>query len=165
MQAQRSITPQPENIWKVSAWKWGIDKGAPRWRLAFFNWVFLPFLDLAFKLGIPTPKEVLIESDEHGNVRRTYRWFEDEGFFPCKEQADVACLEEHWGYTMLPYGKLLTHESGQVNGTIFPRKRKGSHKWAKPKSTFVIKDRIKDEREQQTLAAALSQLNQVLDRR
>lgn len=164
VQAEQSVAPELRDVWKVSAWKWGIDKGAPQWKCLFFNWVFLPFLNLSFKLGIPTPKEVVVESDEQGNTRRIYRWFEDEGIFEDADQADAGCLGEHWGYTRLPYGRLMPPESAQYAGTIFPRK-KNPRKWAKPSLSLVIKDRIKDEREQKTLAAYLAQLNQVLDRR
>lgn len=164
MRAEQAIVPE-RTVWKVSAWKWGVDASAPRWKCLFFKWVFLPFLGLSFKLGIPSPKEVLVESDHQGNIRRTYRWFEDEGIFEEEDQADAGCLEEHWGYTPLPYGRLMPPGSGQYGGTIFPRKKKGSRKWARPKFPFVIKDRAKEEREQQTLSQTLERLNQVLDRR
>lgn len=162
MQAQQSITPL-KDVWKVSAWKWGIDKGAPRWRYLFFHWVFLPFLDFSFKLGIPTPKEREVESDEHGNTRVTYRWFEDEGIFPDPDQAEAGCLEEHWGYTCLPFGRLMPPESAQYGRTTFPRKKKGSRKWGALKFPFLIKDRKAEEQREKTLADYLARLNQVLD--
>jgi hypothetical protein len=165
VQAQQSIVPDFKDVFKVSAWKWGIDSGSPRWRQLFFKWLFLPFLSLSFKLGIPTPKEVVVESDEHGNTRRIYRWFEDEGIFEHEDQADAGCLDEHWGYTPLPYGRLMPPGSGQYGGTTFPRKQKGARKWSKPKFPFVIKNRTELEHKDQTLAEALSHLNQVLDRR
>lgn len=148
MRAEESITPSPEitEVFKVAQWKWGLDNGAPRWRRIFFNWIFLPFLSLSYKLGIPTPTERVIESDEHGNTRIVHRWFEDEGLFQHSEQADAGCLDEHWGYTNLPYGRLMPPGSGQYGVTIFPRKKKGSHKWAKPKFPFLIKPRREEER-------------------
>lgn len=170
MRAQRTITEQPSpetrDVWKVAQWKWGIDRGSPRWKQLFFKWIFLPFQSFSFKLGIPTPKEVEVTSDEHGRTRRIFRWWEDEGIFDTPEQADAGCLEEHWGYTNVPYGRLLPSQSGQAGITIFPRKKdpKKSHQWAKPKSTFVIKDRAKEEREQQDWKECLRRLNQVLDR-
>lgn len=163
MRAEQSITPDPKDVFKVSAWKWGIDCNSPRWRHIFFNWIFLPFLNLSFKLGIPTPKEVLVESDERGHVRRTFRWFEDEGIFEHEEQADAGCLGEHWGYTRLPYGRLMPPDSAQYAGTKFPRK-KNPNKWVKPKLSLIIKDRVKEEQEQRTLAEYLARINQVLDR-
>lgn len=170
MRAERSIVeqPQPEarDVWKVAQWKWGIDAGSPWWKRLYFKYVFLPFQSFSFRLGIPTPKEVEVTADEHGRVRRVFRWWEDEGIFECEEQADAGCLEQHWGYVRLPYGRLMPPDSGQYAGTVFPRKRSPSesHQWAKPKSTFVIKDRKQDERKDETLAVALAKLNQVLDR-
>lgn len=165
MRVEQSINPEPRDVYKVSVWKWGIDKGSPRWKQLYFKWVFLSFLDFSHKLGIPSPKEVVVESDQQGNIRRIFRWFEDEGIFESAEQADLGCLEEHWGYTPLPYGRLMPPGSGQYGGTVFPRKKDGSHKWAKPKFPFVIKDRKQDEQKDQTLAVALAKLNQILDRR
>lgn len=156
--------PQPRDIFKVAQWKWGIDEGSPRWRRIFFDWVFLPFLSFSYKLGVPTPTERIIESDSHGNTRITHRWFEDEGSFDYEEQADAGCLDEHWGYTRLPHGRLMPPGSGQYGGTIFPRK-KNPRKWAKRVFPFIIKDRKQDEQKDQTLAETLTRLNQVLDRR
>lgn len=163
MQVQQSVVPATKDVYKVAAWKWGVDAGSPRWRQLFFKWVFLPFLDFAFRLGIPTPKEVTIESDENGNTRKTFRWWEDIGIFEHEDQADASCLDEHTGYTLLPYGRSMPPGSGQYGGTIFPRKKKGSRKWSRPKFPFVIKDRVKDEREQQTLADYIKQLHRILD--
>lgn len=154
----------PRDVYKVSQWKWNIDKTEPWWRKVFFRRVFLPFLDFSFgTMKVPIPKEVVVESDEQGRVRRTYRWFEDEGIFPDADQADAGCLAEHWGYKRMPYGRLMPAESAQYSGTVFPRK-KNPKKWANPKLALIIKDRIKEEREQQTLSNALARLNQVLDR-
>lgn len=170
MHPQRSIvksSPEPRDVWKVAQWKWGIDKGSPWWKQLFFRCVFLPFQSFAFRLGIPAPKEVVVEFDEHEHIiRRTFRWWEDEGIFEDAEKADAGCLEEHWGYTNLPLGRLMPSESGQYGVTVFPRKAnpKRSHQWAKPQSVFIIKDRKQDEKKDQTLAAALTKLNQVLDR-
>lgn len=174
MIAERSIiedNQKPEveyrDVYKVAQWKWGIDEGSPLWKRLFFKWIFLPFQSFAFKLGIPTPKEVVVESDERGRVRRTFRWWEDQGIFDDPDQADAGCLEEHWGYTNLPHGKLMPSESGQYGVTIFPRKKnpKRSHRWANYASTFVIKDRKQDQQKDQSLAMMLAKLNQVLDRR
>lgn len=169
MRAERSITEQScadtRDVWKVAQWKWGIDKGSPHWKQLFFNWIFLPFLDFAFKLGIPSPKEVVVETDENGRVRRIYRWFEDEGIFDDPDQADAGCLDEHWGYTNLPFGRLMPSESATYGRTIFPRKQdpKKALQWAKPKSTFVIKSRKQEEQQQRTLTDYIAQLNRILD--
>lgn len=164
MQAEHSIATETKEVWKVSQWKWNIDKGSPRWKHLFFNWIYLPFQNFSFKLGIPAPKEVLVESDQCGNVRRLFRWFEDEGIFEHEDQADAGCLDEHWGYCPLPYGRLMVPGSGQYSGTVFPRK-KHPRKWSKRVFPFIIKDRKQDEQKDQTLAETLERLNQVLERR
>lgn len=168
MRAERSITitPEPRDVYKVAQWKWNIDEGSPRWKQLFFKYVFLPFQSFSFKLGVPTPKEVVVEYDEQRRiVQRTFRWWEDEGIFDDPDQADAGCLAEHWGYTNLPHGRLMPSESGTYGVTIFPRKQrpKQSHQWAKPRSVFVIKDRKQEERQQQTLAEYIAQLHRVLD--
>lgn len=163
MQAQQSVLPDTKDVYKVAVWKWGVDAGSPCWRQLFFKWAFLPFLGLAFRLGIPTPKEVIIEADEKGNTRKTYRWWEDVGIFEHEDQADAGCLDEHTGYAALPYGRLMPPDSGQYGGTVFPRKKKGSRKWAKPKFPFVLKDRTEEERQQRALKERLAELNRVLD--
>lgn len=109
----------------------------------------------------------MVEFDQHERViRRIFRWWEDEGIFDEVDQADAGCLDEHYGYTNLPYGRLMPPQSGTYGITIFPRKQnpKKSHQWAKPQSTFIIKDRKQDEKKDETLAVALAKLNQVLDR-
>lgn len=169
MRAERSITeqssPDIRDVYKVAQWKWGIDEGSPWWKRFYFKYIFLTFLSWSFQLGIPTPKEVEVTSDEHGRVKRVFRWWEDEGIFECEEQADAGCLEQHWGYVKLPLGRLMPPDSAQYAGTVFPRKKdpKKALQWAKPKSTFVIKDRAKEEREQQEWQECLRRLNQALD--
>lgn len=165
MRAEQSLTPESKDVFKVAQWKWGIDDGSPRWRQIFFRWIFLPFQEFSFKLGVPTPKEVVVESDSKGNVRHTFRWWEDEGIFELPEQAEAGCLEEHWGYTNLPYGRLMPSRSGQYGVTIFPRKKKGSHKWSKPKFPYLIKDRKQDEQRDRQWANFMAELNRVLDQR
>lgn len=155
---------KPKTIWKVSVWKDDIDPASPWWRRAYFKYVYLPFIDLSFRLGIPKTKEVIVESDDQGRVRRTYQWFEDVGSFDTEEQADAACLTERYGYKEQPHGQLGPYESAQFKGTTFPRK-KNPRKWAKPVLSLVIKDRKADEQERATLAQCLQALNQELDRR
>jgi hypothetical protein len=154
----------PRKVFKVSEWKWGVDAGSPWWRRAFFKYAFLPFINFSFGVvGIPTPKECEVTSDENGRVTKKYSWFEDVAILPDEDMADNACLNEHTGYKPMFYGKVAPHESGQSSGTIFPRKKKGSRKWANPALSLVIKDRKEDERERETLAECLKQINQVLD--
>jgi hypothetical protein len=163
MRAERSI-PQPRDVFKVIQWKDNIDPTEPWWKRAYFRYLFLPFQNFSFKLGIPAVKEVTVESDEKGNVRRTFRWCEDQGVFDTEEQADAGCLAERWGYTKLPYGRLVPPDSAQYDGgTIYPRK-KNPKRWTQPTLSLIVKDRIKEEHEQQALSTALTRLNQVLDR-
>lgn len=158
------VDSETRDVFKVAQWKWNIDKGAPLWKRLFFKWIFLPFQGFAFRLGIPTPKEVVIESDPDGRTRKTFRWWEDEGIFACADQAEVGCLEEHWGYTNLPFGRLMPPGSAQYGVTIFPRKQRGSQQWAKLAFPIILKDRKQEEREQRILRDGLAELNRVLDR-
>ena len=170
MRAEDRI-PTPKTGWKVSVWKDDVDPSSPWWRKAFFKHVYLRFWDLSFKLGIPKAKEVTIESDEHGNSRRTYRWFEDISVFDHEDQADAACLTERYLYTEIPHGQSAPFDSAQLKGSVFPRKKK-PRKWANPVFSLILKDRKQEEIEQQereqgkqALAQCLNELNHVLDRR
>lgn len=160
MRAERTIE-QPREVWKVSQWKHDVDISEPRWKRAFFRYIFLPFLDMSFRLGIPAIKEVIIEADEKGRVRRTFRWFEDQGIFESEDQAINGCLGQRWGYARLPFGRLMPPESAQYGGMIFPHK-KDPKKWAKPTLSLIIKDRKEDECKDKALAECLNQINQVL---
>lgn len=106
--------------------------------------------------------EVTVESDEKGRVRRTYRWFEDEGIFDDEDQADLACLTEHHGYRKMLKNRVHPSESTQTFGTIFPRK-KNPRKWAKPTFTLLAKDRRKEEHEQKLLKEYITRIDQALD--
>lgn len=162
MRVKQSIHPELKDVYKVSQWKWNIDEGSPWWKQFYFKHIFLRFLLFSLWLGIPTPKEVIIESDQQGRIRKTFRWFEDEGIFEHREQADAGCLAEHWGYTLLPYGRLMPPDSAQYSGTVFPRK-KNPNKWAKPVLSLVIKDRKQDEKVKEEYSKCLQKLSQVLD--
>jgi hypothetical protein len=156
--------PESRDVWKVSQWKWNLDDGAPWWQRWYFRLAYLPFLLFSYSIfKVPAVKEVLVESDAQGNVRRTFRWSEDEGIFEYEDQADAGCLGEHWGYCKLPFGRLMPPDSAQYSGTIFPRK-KNPKRWANPKLRLVIKDRVADERRDKQWAEFLSRMNQVLDR-
>lgn len=162
MRVKQSIHPELKDVYKVSQWKWNIDEGSPWWKQFYFKHIFLRFLLFSLWLGIPAPKEVIIESDQQGRIRKTFRWFEDEGIFEHREQADAGCLGEHWGYTLLPYGRLMPPDSAQYSGTVFPRK-KNPNKWAKPVLSLVIKDRKQDEKVKEEYSKCLQKLSQVLD--
>jgi hypothetical protein len=166
MRAEREVEAPPlKDVWKVSQWKTAVDPTEPWWRRAFHKYIYLPFQDLSFGvMKVPTVKEVIVESDDKGHVRRTFRWFEDEGIFETEEQADAGCLGEQWGYKRMPFGRLMPVESSQYSGTVFPRK-KNPKKWSKPVLSLVTKNRKEEEREKQALAECLTELNHVLDRR
>jgi hypothetical protein len=160
MRAEQQL-PRPKTIWKVSVWKDEIDPSSPWWQRAYFKYVYLLFQDFSFWLGIPKTKEVVVESDKDGNVKRTYLWFEDIGSFDTEEQADAACLTERYGYKEQPHGLSAPFDSAQFKGTFFPRKKR-PRKWAKPTLSLIIKDRRQDEQEREQLTECLKQVNQVL---
>jgi hypothetical protein len=154
-----------QDVFKVSEWKWNVDAGSPWWRRLFFKYVFLPFINFSFgTMKVPTPKEVTVESDEKGNIQRTFVWFEDIAILPDEDMADRACLNEHTGYKRMTYGRVAPSESAQRYGTVFPRK-KNPRRFAKPVLSLVIKDRIEDERQNKEWLDCLAKLNQELDRR
>lgn len=162
MRAEHTI--EPRDVWKVCQWKHDVDVSEPWWRRAYFRFIFIPFLNFSFKLGIPAVKEVVTESDEQGHIRQRFQWYEDQGIFESAEAAEAGCLGERWGYCKLPFGRLMPPDSAQYSGTIFPRK-KNSKKWARPQLSLIIKDRHQDEQEHNELAACLRELNHVLDRK
>lgn len=164
MRAEHHIDT-PRDVYKVAQWKYEIDPSEAWWRRAYFRYIYLPFLNFSFgRMGVPAVKEVAVESDDSGNVRRVFSWYEDEGIFESEDAARAGCLGERWGYTKLPLGRLMPSESAQYSGTIFPRK-KNPTKWAKPVLSLVINDRKQIERERQCLQECLTELNRVLDRR
>lgn len=165
MRAEHSL-PAPdedEYVYKVSQWKWEPDPSAPWWQRKFFHWVYLPFQNFALSVfKIPSVMEVIIESDDKGRVRRTFRWYEDEGIYDDEDRAERACLGEHWGYRKTLKNRLHPSESTQTFGTIFPRK-KNPRKWAKPTFSLIAKDRQKEEREQKLLAQYIQEISKALD--
>lgn len=164
MRAEREVS-SPREVFKVAQWKTDIDPTEPWWRRAYHRWIYLPFQNFSFGvMGVPTVKEVTVESDANGSIKRVFSWFEDEGIFEHEDEADHACLGERWGYKKMPYGRLVPPESAQYSGTVFPRK-KNPRRWAKPTLSLIIKDRKEDERASAELAECLAELNHVLDRR
>lgn len=105
-------------VWPVKARKYGVDAGSPWWQRWYFRFVYLPFLRFSFKrFKIPAAKEVTIEGK-----RVTFSWFEDQGIFETKEQAEAACLGPMWSYKKLPLNRLLAKESSKYDGgDVYPR--------------------------------------------
>jgi hypothetical protein len=158
---------EPRHVFKVSVWKTKPDASAPWWQRWFHRFVYLPFQNFSITvMKIPPVKQVVIESNSQGSTHKTFGWFEDIAIFEHEEQADAGCLTESEFYTRLPFGRLMPEESAQYEygAPTFPR-RKNPKRWAKPVLSLIIKDRKEDEKKDQTLAAALTKLNQVLDRR
>lgn len=163
MRAEQSL-PEPKDVYKVSVWKWKPDASAPWWQRWYFRFVYLPFQNFSFGvMGIPSAKEVTVESDERGNVRRTFSWYEDIAIFEDEERADRACLDEPYGYKRQPFNRMAPRDSAQYSGTVFPRK-KDPRKWASPTLSLVIRDRKQDEQRDKQLAECLREINQVLSK-
>lgn len=166
MRAEQSINPEPKDVYKVSVWKTKPDAGAPWWQRWFHRYIYLPFQNFSITVvKIPPVKQVIVESDAQGNIKKTFGWFEDIGIFPHEDQADAGCLTESEFYTRLPYGRLMPQQSAQYEYgcPTFPR-RKDPKKWANPVLSLVIKDRKQDERKDQQWKQYLDKLNEVLDR-
>lgn len=163
MRAKEHLTPKLKTDWKVMVWKDDIDPASPKWKKFYFKHIYLRFLDFSFWLGIPKTKEVIIEADQRGNVRRTFQWFEDIASFDTEEQADAACLTDRYGYMEIPHGQSAPFESAQLKGTVFPRK-KNPKKWSKPILSLIVKDRKQEEREQDLIRKYVKRLHQALDR-
>lgn len=167
MQAEQSVSPEPGHVFKVSAWKTKPDLSAPWWQRWFHRFVYLPFQSFSITvMKIPPTKQVIVESDAQGNIKKTFGWFEDLGIFEHEEQADAGCLIESDFYTRLPFGRLMPAQSAQYEygSPTFPRK-KNPKKWASPVLSLVIKDRKQDERKEEQWRECIAKLNHILDRR
>lgn len=168
MRAEQSLpASEQEHVFKVSVWKTKPDPSAPWWQQWFYRFVYLPFQNFSITvMKIPPAKQVIVESDAQGNVRKIFGWFEDLAIYPDEDQADIACLSESDFYTRLPYGRLMPEQSAQYEygAPTFPR-RKNPKKWHRPVLSLIIKDRSQDEQEKQVLAECLTELNHVLDRK
>jgi hypothetical protein len=158
IRAEERLQVNPKTVWKVSVWKDDVDPSSPWWLKVYYRHVYLRFLDFSFWIGVPKAKEVVVESDEHGNVRQTFQWFEDIGTFDSEAQADAACLTERYGYMEIPHGESAPFESAQLKGTFFPRK-KHPKKWAKPVLSLIVKHRKQEENERELI----QRINKALD--
>lgn len=166
MRAEQRINSEPKDVFKVSEWKTELDPTEPLWRRLYYRWIHLPYLNFSFGvIKVPPAKQVIVEADKRGKVRRTFGWFEDLAILEHEDQADAACLNEHSFYTRLPYGRVMPGQSAQYEygAPTFPRK-KNPRKWAKPTLSLIIKDRKQDERKDQEWKACLAKLNEILDR-
>lgn len=111
-------SPVEREVWPVRARKYGIDDRSPWYRKWYFRFVYLPFLRFSFKyMKIPATKEVTVEGK-----KVTFSWWEDQGIFETREQAEAACLGPMWSYKKLPLNRLLAKESAKYDGgDVYPR--------------------------------------------
>lgn len=108
---------EPKLVWPVRARKYGLDDRSPWWQRWYFKWIYLPFLRFSFKrMKIPAVKELTIDGK-----RMTFCWWEDQGVFETREQAEAACLGPMWSYKKLPLNRLLAKESSNYDGEVYPR--------------------------------------------
>jgi hypothetical protein len=120
----------------------------------------MPFVRFAFKrMSIPAVDAVEIE----GKVERLC-WNEIQGIYTDKDRADLSCMGRFWCVRPIPLDLPLPDDTAQYGGHYYPRADK-PERFGKPSFRLIAKDRVKDEREQRTLAETLTYLNQVLDRR
>lgn len=159
--ANEPLAKEPlDRVWMVAHWKWELDPKTPWYRKAFFKYIFRPFIHFSWNvMKVPCPKGMEID----GN-KQTIFWFENGGFFSSEDQAEIACVNEWHGYKDVPLDRRFPVESAQYSSLVFPRQKNPRQHRKTPTFNLVIKDRVKEEREKQTLAHTLARLNQVLDR-
>lgn len=152
--------PQPDRVWMVAHWKWELDANTPWYRKLFFKYIFRRFLHFSWNtMKIPTPKGVQID----GN-KQTFIWFENGGFFSSEDQADLACTSNWHGYKDVPLDRSFPPESAQYSSLVFPRQKNPRQHRKQPTFSLVVKDRKKEERDQEVLGKYIKRLNQALDR-
>jgi len=150
-----------DRIWMVAHWKWELDPSTPWYRKLFFKCLFRPFIHFSWNvMKVPCPKGMEVDGR-----KQTVFWFENGGFFSSEDQAELACTGLWHGYKDVPLDRRFPPESAQYSSLVFPRQKNPRQHRKQPTFSLVVKDRKEDERKDQTLATALSQLNQVLDRR
>lgn len=159
-----SAHPSPANteikkVYHVTQRKYGIDDSSPWWQRWFFRGLYLPFVRFSFKrVGIPAMDEVEITGE---TVR--FNWYELQGIYSDKDRADQSCRGEFWCVRPAPLDLPMPDETAQFDGHYYPKAGQPD-RYGKPSFRLIAKDRVKDERQQNQLAAALTKLNQVLDR-
>lgn len=159
MSTARPLPDVDQDVYLVAQWKYELDSRCTRWQCWWFKYIFLPIVRFSFRrVGIPPVTEVTAEG---GKI--TCSWYEIEGVFADADEADLACLGRYWSYKRFPFGRLLPPESAQYGTTIFPRAKNPRNRHQPQRLALVVKDRIKEEQEQRTLADYLAQLNRVLD--
>lgn len=151
--------PQPgQRVFLTIHWKDKPDASEPRWRHWFYDYVYLPFQRLSFKLGIPPVKEATVTADKDGKTYTTFSWFENGSVYPDCDQADAACFDERDGYKPIYWGQTPPRESAEIGGIVFPR-AKNPRRWTKPTLALIITPR----KEQDQIKAELKRLHEILD--
>lgn len=151
-----------DRIWTVAHWKWELDPCTPRYRCWFFKHIFRPFIHFSwYVMKVPCPKGMEVEI-ESGKQR--FFWFENGGYFSSEDQADLACTGENHGYRGVLLDQAYPPQSAQRTSLVFPRQKNPRLHRKAPTFNLIVKDRKEDQKKDQALAAALTKLNQVLDR-
>lgn len=141
MLPQPAAQPHLDRVWMVAHWKWELDPDTPRYRKAFFRYVFRPFIHFSWNvMRIPCPKGVEAE----GKRVRVF-WFENGGFFGNEDQADLACVDEWHGYKDVPFERAFPPESAQYSSLVFPRQKNPRQHRKQPTFQIVLtpRDRVK----------------------
>lgn len=141
-------------VWPVRARKYGVDDRSPWWQRYYFRFVYLPFLRFSFqRFRIPAAKEVTVDGKSI-----TFSWWEDQGIFETREQAEAACLGPMWSYKKLPLNRLLAKESGKyANGDVYPRADK-PERFVRPSFEIMTPRSLNDE-----INKGIKKLSRILD--
>ena len=150
----RFSPPVEREVWPVKARKYGVDERSPWWQRYYFKLIYLPFLRFSFKyVKIPAMKEVTIDGK-----KVTFSWWEDQGVFESKEQAEAACLGPRWSYKKLPFNRLLAKESAKYDGgDIYPRADKPD-RFVRPSFEVMTPRTLSDE-----INKSVKKLSRILD--
>lgn len=145
-----------DRVWMVAHWKWDLDRSTPWYRVAFFKYIFRPFIHFSWNvMKIPCPKGVEIDGK-----RVKVFWFENGGFFSSEDQAEIACTGEWHGYKDVPLDRRFPLESAQYSSLVFPRQKDPRQHRKTPTFNLIITPRERLNQLEQQIA----QLRQVLDR-
>lgn len=147
-------SPIEREVWPVRARKYGIDDRSPWYRKWYFKLIYLPFLRFSFKyMKIPATKEVTVEGK-----KVTFSWWEDQGIFETREQAEAACLGPMWSYKKLPLNRLLAKESAKYDGgDVYPRADK-PERFVRPSFEIMTPRSLPDQINQ-----SVKKLSRILD--
>lgn len=149
-----------DRVWMVAHWKWELDKGTPWYRVAFFKYIYRPFIRFAWNwFKIPAANGLEIDGK-----KQTVIWFENGGFFSSEDQANIACTGEWHGYKDVPLDRAFPPESAQYSSLVFPRQKDPRQHRKQPTFSLVLKDRKEEERDQEVLNKYIKRLHQALDR-